>query len=1049
MERYIRWVTRHPLLVIVAALMVTALAVFQARSIKIVIDTNKMMPQSNTYVAASNDIEKIFGSKHVVVVGIRPKQGDVWQPSVLDKVQTMTDAFRQVPGVVKDNLLSLSARRAKSIAGHDDGLVVTPLMGRVPTNEAEMQALKQRVASNPVYRDTIVSADGQMAAIIVEFADEPAGFRAIMDKVQPVIDAANDGNVDIRVGGLPNFLSKVETYSERMGILLPIAFAILCTILYVAFRTRQGMLLPLITALLAVAWGVGVMGASGIPMDVFNATTPILILAVASGHAVQLLKRYYEEYEALSARGLLTATECNREAVVRSLVKVGPVMIAAGSVAALGFFSLVVFEISTVRTFGIFTGLGILAALMLELSFIPALRSVLPPPAARGKSDGGTAVWGWLVRRIDDWVGQARGRRLIYAGTAVLVGAAVGGAVQIVEDNSVKRYFAGSESFQQDDQELNERLGGTNTVFLLIEGTAPDAIKDPTVLRAMADMQDFLSRQPGVGKTLSLADFVRRMNRAMHADAPEFDVVPDDVGLISQYLLLYSMSGEPGDFDSYVDYQYQRAKLTAFVKTDSTAYAEDLIAKIREQARQTFPPGVTVRIGGSAPQDQALNEAMVQDKLLNIAQIAGVVLVISSLIFRSVFAGLLVLLPLLLTVLFNFGLMGWSGILLNIPTSLTSAMAVGIGADYAIYLIFRLREELAREPDARLAVRRVLFTAGEAILFVATAVAAGYGVLLLSPGFYIHMWLAILIASAMLVSALAALLLIPALVLSLRPSFMFGPRGVDRPAPAAGSVVGAALVALCMAGADDSRAAELDLHKLMERNAIVTKVPNSRAEATFTLVNKDGQERVRKVVGLTRLDANGIDNQRVTRFVAPPDVKGTVSLMLEHTARDDDMWVYLPALKKVRRLVSNNKKDSFVGTDFSYADVIGYRVAEWSYRLQGEEAMDGQPCWVIEATPRSEDVKRDSGYAKRLNWIRKDNAMTARAEYWDEGGQKLKVSTYKDIRLVDKERDRWQAMVLEAANLQTGHRTIIRFDRYDVNLDVAADTFSVAAMERE
>ena len=114
-------------------------------------------------------------------------------------------------------------------------------------------------------------------------------------------------------------------------------------------------------------------------MDVFNSTTPILILAVATGHAVQLLKRYYEEYEALSAKGTLTPKEANREAVIRSLIKVGPVMIAAGSVAALGFFSLVVFEISTVRTFGIFTGLGILAALILELRFIPALRSALPP----------------------------------------------------------------------------------------------------------------------------------------------------------------------------------------------------------------------------------------------------------------------------------------------------------------------------------------------------------------------------------------------------------------------------------------------------------------------------------------------------------------------------------------------------------------------------------------------------------------------------------------------------------------------------------------------
>ncbi|MBL0038701.1 MAG: MMPL family transporter [Nitrosomonadales bacterium] len=131
--------------------------------------------------------------------------------------------------------------------------------------------------------------------------------------------------------------------------------------------------MPLVTAGLAVAWGVGVMGASGIPMDVFNSATPILILAVATGHAVQLLKRYYEDYFRLRETTDLSPKVANNQAVISSLLRVGPVMIAAGAVASLGFFSLVIFKISTVRTFGIFTGIGILAALILEMTFYPGL----------------------------------------------------------------------------------------------------------------------------------------------------------------------------------------------------------------------------------------------------------------------------------------------------------------------------------------------------------------------------------------------------------------------------------------------------------------------------------------------------------------------------------------------------------------------------------------------------------------------------------------------------------------------------------------------------
>ena len=123
-----------------------------------------------------------------------------------------------------------------------------------------------------------------------------------------------------------------------MVFLFPIAILILGLVLFEAFRTKQGLILPLVTACLAVAWGVGVMGASGIPMDVFNSATPILILAVATGHAVQMLKRYYEEYFRLRETTDLSLKDANNQAVIASLIRVGPVMIAAGVVASLGFF---------------------------------------------------------------------------------------------------------------------------------------------------------------------------------------------------------------------------------------------------------------------------------------------------------------------------------------------------------------------------------------------------------------------------------------------------------------------------------------------------------------------------------------------------------------------------------------------------------------------------------------------------------------------------------------------------------------------------------------
>jgi hypothetical protein len=246
----------------------------------------------------------------------------------------------------------------------------------------------------------------------------------------------------------------------------------------------------------------------------------------------------------------------------------------------------------------------------------------------------------------------------------------------------------------------------------------------------------------------------------------------------------------------------------------------------------------------------------------------------------------------------------------------------------------------------------------------------------------------------------------------------------------------------------DARAS-VDVQQVMEKNATVFKVVDSLSDATFTLVNKAGQERVRRTASATKLQANGIDNMRLTRFTAPADVKDTVTLMIENSAKDDDIWIYLPALKKVRRLVASNKKDSFVGTDFSYADVIGYKVSEWNYKLLREDTLDGQPVYVVEALPKTDSVRSDTGYGRRTDWIRKANLMTVKSELQDAGEQPLKTIVFSDVRLVDAGRGKWQAMQMEASNIQTGHRTVIRIDNFKTNQNVKDDLFTPRYMENQ
>lgn len=244
-------------------------------------------------------------------------------------------------------------------------------------------------------------------------------------------------------------------------------------------------------------------------------------------------------------------------------------------------------------------------------------------------------------------------------------------------------------------------------------------------------------------------------------------------------------------------------------------------------------------------------------------------------------------------------------------------------------------------------------------------------------------------------------------------------------------------------------AAGQDATEIMRRNFLVGKVSDSRSDVTMTLISDNGTRRVRSTSSLSKLMPNGIDQKRLIRFLSPADVKGTATLLVEHSDGDDDIWIYLPALHKVRRLVASNKKDSFVGTDFSYGDIIGHKVEDWTYQYVGEETLDGVATHVIECTPKSDDVRDTSGYGKRKIWVRQDNAVAVKGEYWDTAGAPLKQFEARDVREIDPANHKWQAFFLGMKNTQTGHATEITVGKLEVGVGASDDQFTERYLEKE
>lgn len=769
MTLYLRWVIRHRGWVIVMAGLVTLFAGYSATGLRVVIDPAAILPQSHPYVASKAVLEELFGEKYTLIVSLTAAQGVADTPAIRAKVQSLTEALLAQRGVVRHMVQSLASPNTKAIRSVDDALRIRPFLESL----ARGTPLAELLAENPLYRQLIASTDGRSVAVFAQFEADPLGYGAILRRVTPAIDAIRDDSVAVHVSGHIAVLGQLELYSERMIVLLPLAILLIGLVHFEAFRSIQGLLLPLVTATLALVWVLGIMGLSGIPLDVFNATTPILILAVAAGHAVQILKRYYEEFDRLIAAGHPNPRRANDEAVVLALDKVGRYMVVASLIAALGFLSLTIFEIRTVKTFGIFTGLGILSALVIELSFIPALRSWLPPRSRATSSVAPRAsIWLRLTRVLADRL-HGKAPFVIWG---IVVGMALLGLPRVVIENSNRSNFASWTELRRDDAAINDALAGSQLLYLMIDTGTVGGAKNPALLQGLDRLQRQIGASPGVGRTVSLVDVLKRINQALLGESANNSAdnfsLPTTQAQVAQYLLLYAQAGDSRDLASHIDFDERRLNLKVFVKRDDSTGIEALIRHASERARAELPSGTAFTFGGGVAEAAALNEVLVRDKLLNIAQIAGVVFVIAALVFRSLAAGVLVLLPLLIAVLVNFGLLGWLGIPLNVPTALISAMTVGIGADYAIYLIARYREEVRSGSDDPL--RTTVTTAGQACLYVATAVAVGYGVLGLSFGFYIHQWMALLIAAAMASSALAALTLIPLLIQTLRPRAIFG-----------------------------------------------------------------------------------------------------------------------------------------------------------------------------------------------------------------------------------------------------------------------------------
>lgn len=234
--------------------------------------------------------------------------------------------------------------------------------------------------------------------------------------------------------------------------------------------------------------------------------------------------------------------------------------------------------------------------------------------------------------------------------------------------------------------------------------------------------------------------------------------------------------------------------------------------------------------------------------------------------------------------------------------------------------------------------------------------------------------------------------------------------------------------------------------EIMQKTREVSKIEGMEAVSTLKIYDSRGRERIREISMASRLFDNGFTEKRVIRFLAPAEVKGTGMLIFDYDKEADDMWIYMPALRKTRRIVSTEQGQSFMGSEFSNADMAAPNLDDYQYRFLGSEIQEGIDCWKIEVLPVEAELADETGWSRKITWIGKKDYVMRKSEYSDPDNDPYKILTASDIREVTK--GKYLAALMQMENIRNGRKSVFIMDQLQYNPEVNEEYFTVYFLEK-
>jgi uncharacterized protein len=749
----------RPKIILFLILLLTGFFAYHARYIRLDSSVDSLLPKDDPEKGYYDEVRHLFGSDEIGVIGVIAD--NIYTPQVLQKIKRLTDEIQKIPEVksvfsltnVQDVITSVAKEHAL-------------LVPDVNASHAALEELKNKLADQPIYLKNLVSADGRAAAINIFFAnlgDDEFFRRGIDDTVQALVNGEN-GPEKLYYTGLPHF--KVHSTRVMWGdltLFIPLTLLLIVVALFLSFRSLRGVLLPTVTVVVSLIWTLGIMVLAGSRLSLGNIALPPLVLVLGTAYSLHIVAEYYE---------LAHPGRPVNEVVLETLqVTSLPLFIAALS-TVLGFLSLIVNSIVSIRELGLYASVGISIAFVLSVVLVPALLVLLPLPTRR--EEAFSPRISAALRKLATLSSRYR-RAVIAAGLLIsLFSVWQGSSIQVGSD--FQSFFRETDPIRQATEAINRYLVGSMTFYVAIDGEERDIIKKWDTLWRVKNLQLYIDSLPGVEKTVSFVDYCELLDRGIQEiplEPPEGEILetpqpevkttfwenPDQLKGVMRLVFLNA-----ANVAGVVNHpNYSRTIILVRTSLSRSSDIAVLVDQIETFAQGHFPPELTVHPTGNLILLTRTAGNIVSGQIWSLALTAGVIFALMATMFLSARIGLIAMVPNVFPLFVFFGLMGASGAELNFGTNIIASIALGVAVDDTIHIMMRLSSTVRTTADQEQALLETLSTVGKPALYASVVLFLGFLTLCFSTFVPIREF-GFLSAATILVGLVGEIALLPALL---------------------------------------------------------------------------------------------------------------------------------------------------------------------------------------------------------------------------------------------------------------------------------------------